>query len=74
MTPTPLQIFPVRATVQTHRFDLISALEDALNASDLALADGDVLAVSSKYAAISEGRVVNLADVVVSSVWRPSTT
>lgn len=66
MTPTPLQVFPVRSAVQTHRFDLIAALEDALAACDLTLVDGDVLAVSSKYAAISEGRVVNLADVVVS--------
>lgn len=66
MTPTPLQIYPVRAAVQTHRFDLIAALDDALTVSGVKLADGDVLAVSSKYTAISEGRIVDLADVVPS--------
>jgi coenzyme F420-0:L-glutamate ligase len=59
-------VFPVEAPVQTAAFDLISTIIDAVAASGEPLQDGDVLAVSSKYTAISEGRVVSLADVVVS--------
>lgn len=59
----PLQVYPLRAAVQTGEFDLLGALDDSLANADFALADGDILAVSSKYAAISEGRVVELADV-----------
>jgi coenzyme F420-0:L-glutamate ligase len=51
--------------VQTGAFDLLETLVQALAAAEQTLADGDVLAVSSKYVAISEGNVVSLADVVV---------
>ena len=61
-----LTIMPVRAPVQKSTFDLHHTLADAIHASGEKLQDGDVLAVSSKYTAISEGRVVKLADVVVS--------
>lgn len=61
-----LTIIPVRAPVQQTPFDLYRTLADAVTASGETLQDGDVLAVSSKYTAISEGRVVKLADVNVS--------
>jgi coenzyme F420-0:L-glutamate ligase / coenzyme F420-1:gamma-L-glutamate ligase len=60
---TPLQIYPLRADVQSGPFDLLDALAAALERAGFALAHGDILAVSSKYAAISEGRVVELATV-----------
>src|SRR5690606_1427556 len=66
MSTLPLMVYPVQAPVQTDAFDLIETLVTSLAAAEQALADGDVLAVSSKYLAISEGRVVSLADVVVS--------
>jgi coenzyme F420-0:L-glutamate ligase len=59
-------VFPVQAPVQTGAFELIETLVASLEAAGQTLTDGDVLAVSSKYAAISEGRVITLADVVVS--------
>jgi coenzyme F420-0:L-glutamate ligase len=59
-------VFPVEAPVQQHPFDLIDVFEQALAASGNTLQTGDVLAVSSKYVAISEGRVVTLAEVQVS--------
>ena len=62
---TPLQIWPLAAPVQQAAFDLLSVLGAALAAAPAGLRDGDVLAVSSKYAAISEGRVLRLAEVVV---------
>ena len=66
MPTLPLMVYPVQAPVQTGAFDLLETLVASLAAAGQTLADGDVLAVSSKYAAISEGRVVTLADVVVS--------
>lgn len=65
MASQSLTILPVRAPVQTGAFDLHRTIIEALAASGETLQDGDVLAVSSKYAAISEGRVVTMADIVV---------
>jgi coenzyme F420-0:L-glutamate ligase/coenzyme F420-1:gamma-L-glutamate ligase len=61
----PLIVWPVRASVQTQAFDLHATIIEAVAASGETLQEGDVLAVSSKYAAISEGRVVAMSDVVV---------
>lgn len=66
MRRTPLMAMPVAAPVQSATFDLVQTLIDALVAADEALQDGDVLAVSSKYAAIAEGRVVALDDLIIS--------
>ena len=41
----------------------MQTLMDSLHQAKLALQDGDVLAVSSKYAAIAEGHIVNLDEV-----------
>jgi coenzyme F420-0:L-glutamate ligase len=63
----PLSIIGVTAPVQSAAFDLIAVLADALAAADHRLQDGDVLAISSKYTAISEGRIVKLDEIVVSA-------
>ncbi len=63
---TPFTILPVKAPVKDTAFDLVSTLEDALQANAQTLHAGDILAISSKYTAISLGRVVELADVKVS--------
>ena len=57
---------PVAAPVQRAAFDLAQTLVNALQMGGEALRDGDVLAVSSKYAAIAEGRVVTLDELVIS--------
>lgn len=61
----PVSIHPVAAPVQRGPFDLLATLADALAAADLTPQPGDVLAISSKYAAISAGRIVTLADVTI---------
>ncbi len=61
----PLFVIPVEAPVQQGAFDLYATLIDALKANDEILQDGDVLAISSKYTAISEGRIITMTDVVV---------
>ncbi len=66
--PKPsLIVIPVEAPVQTAEFDLYPTIIESIAAAGERLQDGDVLAVSSKYTAISEGRVVALADVEVSA-------
>ena len=67
MPPKPMTIYPVQAPVQVATFDLLQTLVDALIKSELTLEDGDVLAISSKYMAISEGRIVALESVEVSN-------
>ena len=67
MPPKPMTIYPVQAPVQVATFDLLQTLVDALIKSELTLEDGDVLAISSKYMAISEGRIVALDSVEVSN-------
>lgn len=65
--PRPaVSVYPIPAPVQQQAFDLLQTILDCLDTEDLPLQDGDVLAISSKYAAISQGRVVNMADVIVS--------
>ncbi len=67
MSSQPLMVFPVQAPVQHHAFDLVKTIIASLAACGTALQDGDVLACSSKYAGISEGRIVKLSDVTVSA-------
>lgn len=63
---TALAILPAQAPVQSAPFDLFETLTQALATASITPQEGDVLAISSKYVAISEGRIVELADVVVS--------
>lgn len=66
MARQPLIVIPVQAPVQQESFDVIATIIQSLQDMNESLQDGDVVAVSSKYAAISEGRVVDLYDVQVS--------
>lgn len=64
--PQPLTIYPLQSTVQDKPFDLIETIFKSLADADVALQDGDVLAISTKYVAIAEGRIVHLDAVEVS--------
>ena len=61
--PQLLTVMPISAPVQQQPFDLISTLQRSLEAAEIRLGDGDVVAISSKYAAIAAGRIIELADV-----------
>jgi coenzyme F420-0:L-glutamate ligase / coenzyme F420-1:gamma-L-glutamate ligase len=63
MPRSPLQVIPLEAPVQSAPFNLYQTLVDALKANEQSLQEGDVLALSSKYMAISEDRIVTLDDV-----------
>jgi coenzyme F420-0:L-glutamate ligase / coenzyme F420-1:gamma-L-glutamate ligase len=54
---------PVVVRPKSARFDIVSLIEEKLGAR---LRDGDVLIVSSKFVAVSEGRVVRLGSVTAS--------
>jgi coenzyme F420-0:L-glutamate ligase / coenzyme F420-1:gamma-L-glutamate ligase len=60
MPRNTLQIIPVQAPVQTAPFPLIDTIVQSLADNEADLHSGDVLAISSKYVAISEGRIVEL--------------
>ena len=63
LMPRSLVATPLSAPLQIQRFDLIATLCNSLEAAAIKPLDGDVLAVSSKYAAIATGRIVNIADI-----------
>lgn len=65
MSPT-LTILPVKAPVKDAAFDLVPVICDALNDAGVTPQSGDVIALSSKYVAISQGRIVKLDEVRVS--------
>ncbi|MEZ4669410.1 MAG: coenzyme F420-0:L-glutamate ligase [Anaerolineae bacterium] len=65
MPSRSLTIIPIKAPVQQAAFDLPATIVESLSHSGETLQAGDILAVSSKYTAISEGRVVKLSDVEV---------
>jgi len=58
-----LTFIPLRSPTRLAPFNLAEAVMEALGAAGQTLQDGDILVVSSKFAAIAEGRVVTLADV-----------
>lgn len=66
MQRQPLMVFPIQAPVQQTAFDLYTTIIESVAAEGLTLQHGDVLAISSKYTAISEGRVLALVDVEIS--------
>jgi len=60
-----LSIIPVTAPARFEPFDLRSEIVHAIDANAVALEDGDIVIVSSKYAAIAEGRMVDLSKMQV---------
>ena len=59
-----LNIIPLSAKVRFGTFDLGQEIWNSLDMNNLALEDGDIYVVSSKYAAISEGRMIELSKIV----------
>ena len=55
-----LTLTPVDVRPKSSRFDIVSLIEEKLG---VGLRDGDILVISSKFVAVSEGRVVKLRSV-----------
>jgi len=60
-----LCIIPITARTRFEPFDLHSEILHAIDTSAVALEDGDIVVVSSKYAAIAEGRMMDLSKIQV---------
>ena len=68
--PSAVGIIPVRTERKSERFDLGREVWLALHKNSIVLQNQDILAVSSKFASISEGRIVDLASVIANSEAR----
>ena len=53
-----MTLLPVRVQRQSERFDLYGCLRDSLDENGIAVSSGDIVVVSTKFAAISEGRTI----------------
>lgn len=61
--PQSLTVTPIIAPVRDRPFDLVATLMDSLDGAEISPQEGDVLAISSKYASIASGRTVSLAEI-----------
>ncbi|MDC8452657.1 MAG: coenzyme F420-0:L-glutamate ligase [Candidatus Nitrosotalea sp.] len=62
-----LTVLPIKSTLKKIEFDLFSSLVTDLENSNIIPSNGDVLVISSKYVANSQGRVLEYNKVVPSS-------
>lgn len=65
-----ITVTAVRTPRRESRFDLFADIASALSRSGARLADGDVLVISSKYVAVSQGRAISESRLSASSVSR----
>lgn len=63
LMPARIEIIPIRCRVRTGKFDLAAVVFEEIRRNGQMLKDRDVLVISSKFAAIAEGRVVDLKTV-----------
>jgi coenzyme F420-0:L-glutamate ligase/coenzyme F420-1:gamma-L-glutamate ligase len=61
-----LVIYPIKSEVKTEEFDLFESLIGSLERSQITLENGDVIVISSKFVANSQGRVIDYEQVVPS--------
>src|SRR5574337_1917118 len=62
-----LTVLPIKSTLKKTEFDLFASLVTDLENSNIIPSNGDVLVISSKYVANSQGRVLEYNKVVPSS-------
>lgn len=60
----------IKSDLKTHDFDLFGTLVDLLQRSQIKLENGDVLVISSKYVANSQGRLIEYEKVIPSQESR----
>jgi coenzyme F420-0:L-glutamate ligase len=61
-----LAVYPIKSEVKTEEFDLFESLISSLERSQITLENGDVIVISSKFVANSQGRVIDYEQVVPS--------
>ena len=63
----PIEIRPLKTKILQKNFDLAKSLQKALLQNNQKLKNGDVLIMSSKVVALSQGRVVDLTSLIPSA-------
>jgi len=61
-----LSVYPIKSEVKIEEFDLFESLIDSLEKTKITLENGDVIIISSKFVANSQGRVIDYEHVVPS--------
>jgi len=61
-----LTIYPIKSELKTQEFDLFDSLIDSIQRSKITPENGDVIVISSKFVANSQGRVIDYDQVVPS--------
>ena len=64
----------IKSDLKTHEFDLFETLIDLLQKSQIKLENGDVLVISSKYVANSQGRLIEYEKIIPSQESRTLAT
>ena len=62
-----LTVFPIKSTIKKEQFNLFESLAADLGNASVVLQNGDVLVISSKYIANSQGRILEYDKVVPSA-------
>ena len=61
-----LSVYPIKSEIKTEEFDLFESLISSLDRTNLSLENGDVVIISSKFVANSQGRVIDYEYVIPS--------
>jgi coenzyme F420-0:L-glutamate ligase/coenzyme F420-1:gamma-L-glutamate ligase len=61
-----LSVYPIKSEIKTEEFDLFESLISSLQRTKIILENGDVIIISSKFIANSQGRVIDYEHVVPS--------
>ena len=62
-----IKLIPLKVSRKESKFNIIKCISDSLTINSEQLQNGDVLTISSKFIALSEGRYKNLNNIKVSS-------
>lgn len=65
-----IEVIPIKCRVRTERFDIALEITAELKRNNVVLKERDILVVSSKFAAISQGRIMDLTKVKVGNEAR----
>lgn len=63
----PLEIYPLKSPILQKNFDLLKTIDFLLSKAKLRLKNGDILILSSKIVALSQGRVIDLNKIIPSA-------
>jgi coenzyme F420-0:L-glutamate ligase / coenzyme F420-1:gamma-L-glutamate ligase len=70
MASDGFKVIPIKSPKRSHRFQLGRVVLRSIKSEEEELVDGDIVIVSSKFAAVAEGRYINLKKIVASTKGR----